>query len=154
PEKPIPRTGDGLLAVPGTRPVPCGVLVGQRECRAGQNPARKELMPADLVFLNGPIITVDDRRPTAEAVAVLGNIISRVCTADEVRSEIGPATRVVDLGGRALLPGLNDNHNHPISLGQTLRAIDATPTAAPTLAALQRAFREATSRGTGRDGWL
>jgi predicted amidohydrolase YtcJ len=111
-------------------------------------------MPADLVFLNGPIVTVDDRRPTAEAVAVLGNTISRVGSADEVRADIGPATRVVDLGGRALLPGLNDNHNHPISLGQTLRSIDATPTAAPTLASLQTAFREAAARGDGRDGWL
>lgn len=111
-------------------------------------------MFADLVFLNGPIITVDDRNPTAEAVAVLGNRISRVGSAEAVRAEIGPATRVVDLGGRALLPGLNDNHNHPISLGQTLRSIDASPAAAPTLAALQRAFRQAAARGDGRDGWL
>jgi predicted amidohydrolase YtcJ len=111
-------------------------------------------MPADLVFLNGPIITIDDRRPTAEAIAVLGNRISRVGTAEEVRAEIGPATRVVDLGGGALLPGLNDNHNHPISLGQSLSSIDATPAAAPTLAALQNAFREAATRGDGRDGWL
>ena len=35
-------------------------------------------MPADLVFLNGPIITVDDARPSAEGVAVLGNRIARV----------------------------------------------------------------------------
>jgi predicted amidohydrolase YtcJ len=111
-------------------------------------------MPADLIFLNGPIITVDDRKPTAEAVSVLGNKISRVGTADEVRAEAGPATRVVDLAGRALLPGLNDNHNHPISLGQALKSIDATPVAAPTLAALQRSFREAASSSSGRDGWL
>jgi hypothetical protein len=111
-------------------------------------------MPADLVFRNGPSITVDDRRPTAEAVAVSANKISRVGTDEEVRAEIGPATRVVDLGGRALLPGLNDNHNHPISLGQSLSSIDAGPAAAPTLAALQQAFRAAAARGSGRDGWL
>lgn len=111
-------------------------------------------MPADLIFLNGPVITVDDRQPSPEAVAVLGNKISRVGTADEVRAEAGSLTRVVDLAGRALLPGLNDNHNHPISLGQALSSIDATPAAAPTLAALQRAFREAASSTPSRDGWL
>jgi predicted amidohydrolase YtcJ len=111
-------------------------------------------MPADLIFLNGPIITVDDRRPTAGAVAVLGNRISRIGTEDEIRAEIGPATRIVDLAGRALLPGLNDNHNHPMSLGQTLRSIDATPAAAPTLGALQDAFRAAARTADGRDGWL
>jgi predicted amidohydrolase YtcJ len=112
-------------------------------------------MPADLIFLNGPIITVDERRPAAEGVAVVGNRIGRVGSEAEVRAEAGPGTRVVDLGGRALLPGLNDNHNHPISLGQMLGSIDASPGAAPTLVALQDAFRRAAAGGAGAgDGWL
>ena len=44
-----------------------------------------------------------------------------------MRDEVGPATRVVDLGGRTLLPGFNDNHTHPISYGLGLSLIDARP---------------------------
>ena len=104
-------------------------------------------MPADLVFLNGTVITVDDARPAAEAVAVVGNRISRVGTNAEVREEAGAGTRVVDLEGRALLPGFNDNHTHPISFGIGLGLIDARPVAQPTLAGLQDAFRAAAASG-------
>ena len=112
-------------------------------------------MPADLAFINGTIITVDDARPAAEAVAIVGNRIARVGSNDEVRAEIGPGTRVVDLAGRTLLPGFNDNHTHPISYGIGLGLIDARPAAIPTLAGLQDAFRAAAANGmSGRDGWL
>jgi predicted amidohydrolase YtcJ len=110
-------------------------------------------MPPDQIFLNGSIITVDPTNPHPQAVAVTGNQISRVGSAEEVRAEVGPGTRIVDLGGRCLLPGLNDNHNHPMSLGESLSQIDATPAAAPTLVALQNAFRERAKRQNGQ-GWL
>lgn len=112
-------------------------------------------MPADLLFLNGPVLTVDDANPVAEAVAVVGNRIARVGSAADLRDETGPATRVVDLGGRALVPGFNDNHTHPISFGQALRTIDAKPDALPTLAAVQQAFRAAAAEpDTVAGGWL
>ncbi len=118
-------------------------------------------MPADLIFVNGPIITVDDARPEAEAVAVLGNRIVQVGSDADVRLEAGRATRIVDLGGRPLLPGINDNHTHPMAFGESLSSIDATPGAAPTLAVLQDAFRRAAAEpigsgaiGDAGDGWL
>src|SRR4051794_18001518 len=113
-------------------------------------------MSADLVFLNGTAITIEDGQPTAEAVAVVGNRIARVGSNDEMRSEVGPETRVVDLAGRTLLPGFNDNHTHPISYGLGLSLIDAKPAAIPTLAGLQAAFRTAaaTTPATEREGWL
>jgi predicted amidohydrolase YtcJ len=110
-------------------------------------------MPADVIFTNGPIITVDPKRPSAEAVAVLGNRIVGVGSRDEVDTERGPSTRVIDLEGRCLLPGLNDNHTHPMSFGQALSQIDATPKAAPTLMTLQNAFRERANQQPG-EGWL
>src|SRR5680860_1877492 len=110
-------------------------------------------MPADIIFTNGPIITVDPKHPSAEAMAVLGNRIVRVGAVDEVSSERGPHSRVIDLEGRCLLPGLNDNHNHPMSFGQALSQIDVTPTAAPTLDSLQDAFRERAKLQNG-EGWL
>src|SRR5829696_9723562 len=112
-------------------------------------------MPADLVFLNGTVITIDDDQPTAEAVAVVGNRIARVGRSDEIRDEVGPATRVIDLEGRTLLPGFNDNHTHPISYGLGLSLIDARPGTVPSLTALQEAFRAAaTTSTTVSDGWL
>jgi predicted amidohydrolase YtcJ len=112
-------------------------------------------MPADLVFLNGTVITIDDGRPSAEAVAVVGNRLARIGTYEEMRAEIGPATQVIDLAGRTLLPGFNDNHTHPISFGVGLGLIDARPATVATLAGLQDAFRAAAGNGlAGRDGWL
>ena len=107
-------------------------------------------MPADLVFRNGPIITVDDARSQATAVAVRGRRIVRVGDRDDVAGEIGPGTRVVNLGGRPLLPGFNDNHTHPLSFGQALGQIDASPAAVRSLAEIQAAFRAAA--GAGADG--
>lgn len=118
-------------------------------------------MPADLILLNGPVITADPSRPSAEGVAIVGNRITRIGTAAEVKEEASSATRVIDLGGRSLLPGLNDNHTHPMAYGESLHSIDATPGAAPTLAALQDAFHRAATQPVGSgaigdagDGWL
>ncbi len=109
-------------------------------------------MPADFIFRNGPIITVDPATPSPEAVAVQGNRITRVGALGEVMAEAGPGTTTVDLDGRALLPGLNDNHTHPISFGQGLGQIDASPAAAPALAAVQEAFRARACEQSS--GWL
>ncbi len=109
-------------------------------------------MPADLVFRNGPVICVDTAYEGAEAVAVTAGRISGVGTRADVEGAIGPETRVVDRGGRALLPGLNDNHNHPMSFGEALGWIDATPAAISTLGGLQDAFRARAAQNGG--GWL
>jgi hypothetical protein len=72
---------------------------------------------ADLVFTGGHVHTVDPRTPRADAVAVRGERISAVGSAADIARLIGPATRVVDLGGRLLLPGFQDAHVHPLSGG-------------------------------------
>ncbi|MCA9879961.1 MAG: amidohydrolase, partial [Thermomicrobiales bacterium] len=112
-------------------------------------------MPADLVFLNGLVLTMDDVQPVAEAVALAGNRIALVGSNAEAAAEAGPATRIIDLGGRTLLPGFNDNHTHPISYGIGLGQIDARPVAQPTLAGLLQAFQVASSAPAGARGdWL
>ncbi len=100
-------------------------------------------MPADLLFLNGPVLTMNPDQPVADAVAVLGERIVAVGDLATVRAEQGPRTRVIDLAGRALIPGFNDNHTHPIIYGRGLRAINAKPDAIATLAELQTAYRAA-----------
>ncbi len=67
---------------------------------------------ADLVLLNGKVWTVDPRQPLAQAVAVTGSRITRVGGDAEVLALKGPATRLIDLRGRLVLPGFNDAHTH------------------------------------------
>ena len=74
---------------------------------------------ADLIFTNGKIITVDDRFTIAQAVAIKGDRIVAVGTNQQIAQMAGPATRRTDLRGRAVVPGLIDNHMHLLRAGTT-----------------------------------
>ena len=67
---------------------------------------------ADAILSNGKIITVDERFTIAQAVAVRGERILAVGTNQEIARLAGPNTRRIDLRGRAVVPGLIDNHAH------------------------------------------
>ena len=73
--------------------------------------------PADLVIINGKIVTVDDNFSIAEAVAVQGDKIIAVGTDREIKPFIGENTRVLDLDGKTMLPGINDTHVHSTLFG-------------------------------------
>ena len=66
----------------------------------------------DTVLVNGKIITVDDRFTIAQALAIRRERIVEVGTTAEVEALRGPQTRVIDLAGRTVIPGLIDNHAH------------------------------------------
>src|SRR5262245_35315009 len=68
--------------------------------------------PADLVLNNGKVVTVDARDSVAQAIAIAGARIVAVGSNEEIRSRIGPSTKVVDLRGRTATPGLIDTHVH------------------------------------------
>ena len=70
---------------------------------------------ADLILHGGKIVTVDEQFSIAEALAVRDGKIQRVGTDEEVLSERGDKTNVVDLRGRMVIPGLIDSHVHPSS---------------------------------------
>jgi predicted amidohydrolase YtcJ len=73
----------------------------------------------DLVLSNGKIITVDERFTIAQAVAIKGDRIEAVGTNQEMARLAGPNTRKIDLVGRAVIPGLIDNHMHLLRAGTT-----------------------------------
>ncbi len=73
--------------------------------------------PADLVLRNGKIVTVDDARPEARALAARGGVIVAVGTEQEVAPFIGPSTRVIDLAGTLAVPGLIEGHGHFLWIG-------------------------------------
>lgn len=73
---------------------------------------------ADLVFTNGNIYTVNDKQPRAGAIAIKGDRIVFVGTNAGARRFQGKNTRVVDLRGATVLPGMADAHAHFIGIGQ------------------------------------
>ncbi|HZT59017.1 MAG TPA: amidohydrolase [Pyrinomonadaceae bacterium] len=79
---------------------------------------------ADLVIINADVHTMDEKRPTAEAVAVFANRIAAVGSNDEIKSLVGARTRVVDARGALVLPGFNDAHVHFLSGGFQLSSVD------------------------------
>jgi predicted amidohydrolase YtcJ len=80
--------------------------------------------PADLVFRNGAVYTVDAARSWAQAVAVSSGRIVFVGLDSAAAPWIGAKTRVVDLSGKMLLPAFHDSHVHPISGGINALEVD------------------------------
>ena len=69
---------------------------------------------APLALVNGKIVTVDERFSIASAVALDGDRITATGASAEILAHAGPVAAVVDLGGRTVIPGLIDNHNHVV----------------------------------------
>lgn len=80
--------------------------------------------PADLVVVNARVYTADDTRPLADAFAVRDGRVAFVGSTREARSLAGATTRVVDLGGKTVIPGMVDAHAHYSGLAETLSTVD------------------------------
>ncbi|MBI4492765.1 MAG: amidohydrolase family protein [Chloroflexi bacterium] len=114
----LPRHGEGL-----------GERSGQGESRC-----------ADLLLANARVLTLDPRRPQAEAVVVRAGRISAVGTLAELRPLIGPATEVVDAEGGLAVPAFHDAHCHLLSYARSLSSLDCR--AMRSLGHLQAALAE------------
>jgi predicted amidohydrolase YtcJ len=66
----------------------------------------------DIVLLNGRIFTADAAAPRAEAIAIVDTRIAACGTSEDLRHLAGRSTRIIDLGGRTVIPGINDAHTH------------------------------------------
>jgi imidazolonepropionase-like amidohydrolase len=77
---------------------------------------------ANLILRGGTILTEDPRREVVEAVAIAGDQIRGVGSNQEIERLAGPRTRVVDLGGRTVVPGLVDAHVHLLLAQQIVDA--------------------------------
>src|SRR5262245_30020308 len=100
---------------------------------------------ADLVLHNGAITTLDPARPHAWALAASGGTILAVGSDEEVLRHRGPHTRVIDLQGRAVIPGLNDTHLHLIRGGLNYN-MELRWDGVPSLADALRMLREQARR--------
>lgn len=95
---------------------------------------------ADLVLINGRVWTADSKRPWANAIAIGANKIIAVGTTTAIRRLERPGTKVIDLAGRFVMPGINDAHIH--FLGGSLAAMQVDLNEAKSLADVQDRLRK------------
>ena len=96
------------------------------------------------VYRNARIYTNNPARPWAETLAVRGETLLAVGWNDEVMKTAGPAAKVVDLGGRFVMPGFNDAHVHLGSAGQDL--LNVRMNGAASVAELQKRLSDAVAK--------
>ncbi|MEQ9259577.1 MAG: amidohydrolase [Roseovarius sp.] len=99
---------------------------------------------ADMVILGGRVLTMDEARPRAEAVALRAGRIMAVGSTEAIRALMGPATREVDAGGKTVLPGFIDSHVHLFQGSASLDFLDLSAVRGrDELARAVRAYAEA-----------
>lgn len=117
--------------------------------------------PADLIVMGGPIYTADLQQPHVDAFAVRDDRFVAVGSRAKVLATKGAATRVIDISGGAVVPGLQDAHGHFLGLGASLAALDLRDT--PSLSTItakvaarlasQSADRWIVGRGWDQNDW-
>ena len=129
-----------------TRPLPARLgataLVG---LLAAVTACAPDAPPAAVVLVGGPVVTLEDEE-VAEGIAVRGDRIVAVGSEDVVRDLIGPDTRVVELAGRSVLPGLADNHLHSTGGGPGVD-LSGARSIAEVLAAIRARVEETPAGG-------
>ena len=113
--------------------------------------AAESTAPATLILVGGTIYTANPTQPKAEALAIAGERILRVGTRQDVEALRGSSTRVVDLAGATVVPGLEDAHGHVASLGTGLSQLDLTDT--PDVAHIASLVAARAPRTSG-DHWI
>jgi len=95
-----------------------GCLVAALALGSGPG-ARAAVAPADMILMNGKIVTLNPKSSIAQAVAIEQGKIVAVGTNTDLHQYMGHTTRVIDLHGRTMIPGLIDSHMHAIRQGLT-----------------------------------
>jgi predicted amidohydrolase YtcJ len=96
------RTGFAVIA-----------LLSAAASPTGQQP------PVDLIVINAKVLTVDAQNTQAEAVAIRGNTFAAIGTTAVIRKLAGPNTRVIDAGGRTVVPGFIESHVHATGVARS-----------------------------------
>ena len=108
-------------------------------------------MPAfDLILHNAGVLASAD--VDADAVAIRAARIAAVGRHSAIAAGVGPATMLIDCGGRTIIPGLADAHLHLFAAAARATQVDCRPAAAPTADAVIAALRAALS--SGNSGWV
>ncbi len=97
---------------------------------------------ADLLLVNGKIVTVDEKFSTQEAIAVKDGKVLAVGSTKEMKKLEGDSTEVIDLEGKTVLPGLYDSHLHMLNTGATLQVINCRTPPMRSIADMAKAVGE------------
>ena len=90
--------------------------------RLGQTP------PADLVLRGGRIVTLDEQRPEAEAIAIRDGRILAVGSKADIAGYLAPSTQILELGGQFAMPGFIEGHGHFTGIGESGLILDLLTT--------------------------
>jgi predicted amidohydrolase YtcJ len=115
------------------------------------NDGHGDLNGQTTLIVNADIITMDPALPSARALAFSNGKIVAVGTEAQVKSAIGTYDKVIDLGGKTLLPGFIETHDHLFLSGASVTITDVSPFATPTLAA---ALEKIAHTQPDKDGWI
>lgn len=107
---------------------------------------------ADVVLRGGPIFRSLDS-PTVDALALWSGRVLAGGGADDIAPLIGPDTKVIELRGRAAMPGFNDAHQHLLSLGRSMMQVNLRPGTVDTLDELLAAIEKCVDE-TPAGGWI
>ena len=89
----------------------------------------KERTIVEAVYFNGKVHTMDPARPVVEAISAGGGRIIETGSSRELLAGLGPGARTIDLGGRAVIPGLTDAHAHFLGFARLATRLDLVGTA-------------------------
>jgi len=108
---------------------------------------------ADLILHNARVITLDQTLPAATMVAVKGNSILAVGGEHEVELFSGADTSLIDCECKAVIPGFNDSHCHPLSLAMTLLHLDCSSAFVRNISEIQALICEQ-ANSTAKSKWI
>ena len=107
---------------------------------------------ADTILINGKVLTMDSKSSVVEAIALNGSRILAVGSTADIRKQAAPDAKVIDLGGRTVIPGMTDSHIHALRAGLTY-STEVSWIGVPSLAQALNLIREA-ARSSRPGTWI
>jgi hypothetical protein len=93
----------------------------------GQDPSLSTPLPAaDLILINGRVVTLDAEQPEAQGIAIRDDVVYAIGTTEEMKQRVGPSTKVIDLKGQLAIPGFIESHGHFAGVGEMKLDLDLT----------------------------
>src|SRR6202049_4489477 len=128
------------------------VLIAALTLAAGVAPTHAQAPTADMVLINGKVITLDDTSSILQGIAIRDGRGLAVGADEDIRKRADSRTKIIDLGGRTVVPGLMDSHIHALRAGLTY-AVELSWIGVPSLANGIDLLREA-ARSLPPGAWI
>jgi predicted amidohydrolase YtcJ len=131
------------------------------EQRAGGPPTLSPTAPptlepgtfAETIFVNGKVVTMDAADTIVQAIAIKDGLILKTGSDESLRSLTGPKTKVIDLRGRTLTPGLIDAHIHPQQMGLYSRMVPFLQPEVKSIQDMKRKLADVVAK-TAKGNWI